>query len=79
MLGPYILMEFRQGESLSEKLLDFDDENQRMRKNITESTLGHIYRQVAGFYLELFANDFSAIASLEMECSESGHVWRAAS
>ncbi|KAK8213130.1 kinase-like domain-containing protein [Phyllosticta paracitricarpa] len=78
-LGPYILMEFVEGELLSELLLDFDDENQRMRKDIEESTLRHIYSQVAGFYLELFAHEFSAIGSLEMECLESGNAWRAAS
>ncbi|KAK8247831.1 hypothetical protein HDK77DRAFT_210593 [Phyllosticta capitalensis] len=77
-LGPYILMKYIEGNFLSNLLLDYKN-NDRIRKGIDNSQLRHVYRQIAGIHLDLFAHDFSAIGSLKMEDSETGHIWRAAS
>lgn len=74
-LGPYILMECINGTPLNELLLDFEDEHERLREDVEDSTLQHIYRQMAGIYIELFSHDFSAIGSLATEVHGSKLIW----
>ena len=48
-LGPYIIMEFVQGNSLNEVILDQTD---KIKSEISEATLRKIYRQIADILLQ---------------------------
>lgn len=78
-LGPYILMEYIDGTPLNELLLNFEDENERLRKDIKDTTLRHIYRQMAGVYLELFSHDFPAIGAIDMNIRGLERTWHVTS
>ncbi|KAF2279663.1 uncharacterized protein EI97DRAFT_482361 [Westerdykella ornata] len=55
-LGPFIIMDFVQGESLHRLWRQTDEAV--LRSDISEGDLRTVYRQVAGFYLELSKLEF---------------------
>lgn len=65
-LGPFIMMNFIDGVSLSDLLQDPKAErpSRVMREDIRESDIEVIYRQMANFHLQLFKLDFDRIGSL---------------
>lgn len=70
-LGPFIIMEFVDGERLYEALY----ENDEIKPGIGQPTLGFIYKQMAQIYLELFEYDFDQIGGLSMPSgSRSWHI-----
>ncbi|OBT84935.1 hypothetical protein VE02_06608 [Pseudogymnoascus sp. 03VT05] len=58
-LGPFIIMEFVEGERLDETLY----QNDEIKPEISQSTLKFIYNQMAQIYLELFEHDFDQIVT----------------
>ncbi|KFY02556.1 hypothetical protein O988_02086 [Pseudogymnoascus sp. VKM F-3808] len=68
-LGPFIIMEFVEGERLDEALY----QNGNIKPEIGQSTLDFIYKQMAQIYLELFEHDFDQIGGLSM--SLNGQSW----
>ncbi|KJZ71313.1 hypothetical protein HIM_09287 [Hirsutella minnesotensis 3608] len=64
-LGPYIVMEFVQGISLDDLILE-EDGAWALRKDCPIDTIKGIYRQIASIYLELFKHNFSQIGSLSV-------------
>lgn len=72
-LGPFIIMEFVEGERLDEALYH----NDKIKPEIGQCTLDFIYRQMAQIYLELFEHDFDQIGGLSM--SLDGRSWLAKS
>ncbi|RCI16584.1 hypothetical protein L249_3318 [Ophiocordyceps polyrhachis-furcata BCC 54312] len=62
-LGPYIIMEFIDGISLDDLILEPDDE-WALRKDCPVDTIKYVYRQIASIYLELFKHSFLKIGSL---------------
>lgn len=70
-LGPFIIMDFVEGERLDEALY----QNGNIKPEIGQSTLDFIYKQMAQIYLELFEHDFDQIGGLSMSLnSQSWHV-----
>ncbi|KAL4971451.1 hypothetical protein BDW66DRAFT_163693 [Aspergillus desertorum] len=64
-LGPFIIMDFIDGVSLSSILRDPNAEYPRlMTENVAVSDIEFIYRQMANLMLELFKLDFDCIGSL---------------
>jgi aminoglycoside phosphotransferase (APT) family kinase protein len=65
-LGPFIMMDFIDGVSLSDLLQDPNAERptRLMREDISDSDIEVIYRQLANFLLQLFKLDFDRIGSL---------------
>jgi hypothetical protein len=65
-LGPFIIMDFIDGVSLSDILKDPDAERptRLMREDISNDDIEAIYRQFANFLLQLFKLDFNNIGSL---------------
>lgn len=65
-LGPFIMMDFINGVSLSDLLQgrNADRPSRVMREDISESDIEVIYRQMANFLLQLFKLDFDRIGSL---------------
>ncbi|EEH09710.1 phosphotransferase enzyme family protein [Histoplasma capsulatum G186AR] len=65
-LGPFIIMDFIDGVSLSDILNDTDAERptRLMREDINDSDIEIIYRQLANYLLQLFKLDFDQIGSL---------------
>lgn len=65
-LGPFIVIDFVNGVSLSDLLQDPNAErpSRVMREDISESDIEFIYRQLANFLLQLFKLDFDQIGSL---------------
>lgn len=65
-LGPFIMMDFVDGVSLSELLRDPNAERptRLMREDISDSDIESIYRQLATFLLQIFELDFDQIGSL---------------
>ncbi|OJI82034.1 hypothetical protein ASPTUDRAFT_175578 [Aspergillus tubingensis CBS 134.48] len=65
-LGPFIIMDFIDGVSLSDLLQDHSAErpSRLMREDISDHNVEIIYRQMAGFLLQLFRLDFEQIGSL---------------
>lgn len=65
-LGPFIMMDFVDGVSLSDVLQDPNAEcpSRVTRADISNSDVEVIYRQMAGFLLQLFQLDFDHIGSL---------------
>lgn len=72
-LGPFIMMDFINGVSLSDILHDpnADRPSRVMREDISESDIEVIYRQMANFLLQLFKLDFDRIGSLPSPHSET--------
>jgi len=68
-LGPFIIMEFVEGERLDEALY----QDNKIRQEIGQSTLNFIYKQMAQIYLELYEHDFDQIGGLSM--SSNGRSW----
>lgn len=64
-LGPYIIMEFIEGISLDDLLLEADGE-WALRKDCPIDTIKGIYRQIASIYLQLYQHSFSKIGSLSV-------------
>lgn len=66
-LGPYIIMDYVEGTNLSEILkkptLD-KQEKHILNPDIDDTTLDIIYRQIAGFMLQLYEFDFTHIGSI---------------
>lgn len=65
-LGPFIIMDFIDGVSLSDLLKDPNAErpSRVVREDISDGELEFIYRQMANFLLQLFQIDFDRIGSL---------------
>jgi len=65
-LGPFIIMDFINGVSLSDLLEDPKAERltRLMREDISDDDIEIIYRQFANFLLQLFKLDFNRIGSL---------------
>jgi len=65
-LGPFIMMDFIDGVSLSDLLKDPNAERptRLMREDISDSDIEVIYRQLANYLLQLFKLDFGRIGSL---------------
>ncbi|QKX61138.1 uncharacterized protein TRUGW13939_08285 [Talaromyces rugulosus] len=65
-LGPFIIMDFIYGVSLSDLLKDPDAERptRLMKEDISDSEIKAIYRQLANFMLQLFKLDFGRVGSL---------------
>ena len=65
-LGPFIMMDFINGVSLSSLLQDPNAErpSRVMREDISDSDIEVIYRQLANFLLQIFKLDFDQIGSL---------------
>lgn len=65
-LGPFIMMDFFEGVSLSDILRDPTAElsTRVMKEDISDSDVETIYRQMANFLLQLFKLDFDEIGSL---------------
>lgn len=65
-LGPFIMMDFINGVSLSDLLQDPNVErpSRVVRDDISDRDIEVIYRQLATFMLQLFALDFDRIGSL---------------
>ncbi|KAL4746740.1 hypothetical protein BDW72DRAFT_210171 [Aspergillus terricola var. indicus] len=72
-LGPFILMDFVDGVSLSDILRDPNAErpSRVMREDISDSDIECIYRQLANFLLQLFRLDFDQIGSLPSPQTET--------
>ncbi|KAL2867736.1 aminoglycoside phosphotransferase family protein [Aspergillus lucknowensis] len=65
-LGPFIMMDFIDGVSLSDLLQDPNAErpSRVIRDDISHSDIERIYQQLANFLLQLFKLDFDQIGSL---------------
>ncbi len=65
-LGPFIMMNFIDGVSLSDLIKDpdVDPPTRLMREDVGDSDIEFIYRQFANFLLQLFKLDFDYIGSL---------------
>ncbi|KAF1955899.1 hypothetical protein CC80DRAFT_473873 [Byssothecium circinans] len=65
-LGPFIMMDFIDGVSLSDLLKDPNVENptRLMRADMDDAHIEFIYRQFANFLLQIFNLDFDRIGSL---------------
>lgn len=72
-LGPFIMMDFIEGVSLSDILRDpnADRPTRLMREDISDSDIEFVYRQMASFLLQLFELDFDRIGSLPWPGDES--------
>ncbi|KAJ5477831.1 hypothetical protein N7530_003340 [Penicillium desertorum] len=71
-LGPFIMMDFINGVSLSSLLQDPAEKPTRVIKaDISDSDIEVIYRQLANFLLQLFKLDFDRIGSLPSPQTES--------
>jgi hypothetical protein len=73
-LGPFIMMDFINGVSLSDLLRDSnaDPPTRLIREDISESDIEIIYRQLANFFLQLFELDFDQIGSLPSPSPSTG-------
>ncbi|KAL2830101.1 phosphotransferase enzyme family protein [Aspergillus pseudoustus] len=65
-IGPFIMMDFMDGVSLSQLLQNPNAErpSRVMREDISDRNIETIYRQLANFMLQLFKLDFDRIGSL---------------
>ncbi|RDW67225.1 phosphotransferase family protein [Aspergillus mulundensis] len=72
-LGPFIMMDFIDGVSLSDILRDPNAErpSRVVREDISNSDIEYIYRQLANFLLQLFMLDFDQIGSLPSPQTEA--------
>jgi hypothetical protein len=74
-LGPFIIMEFIEGEPLDMILRRSNgpEDAHTLSSDITDQELETIYRQVANILLELSVHDFSQIGSLSSDTDISIH------
>lgn len=72
-LGPFIMMDFIEGVSLSDILRHPNDDRptRLMREDISDTDVEYIYRQMANFLLQIFKQDFDEIGSLPWPGDES--------
>lgn len=72
-LGPFIIMDFVNGVSLSDLLQDPNAERpgRVVREDISDYDLEVIYRQMANFLLQLFKLNFDRIGSLPLPQTEA--------
>jgi hypothetical protein len=72
-LGPFIIMDFIDGVSLSDLLQDpnTDRPSRVMREDISDGDIEVIYRQLANFLLQLFKLNFDRIGSLPYPQAEA--------
>ncbi|KAF9886617.1 hypothetical protein FE257_011257 [Aspergillus nanangensis] len=61
-LGPFLIMDFIDGISLDKVFAD--NQSGILREDIRDDDLKRVYRQMAGFMLELFHIDFDILGSL---------------
>jgi len=52
-----------------------DETDWKLRKDVADSTIREIYRQIADIHLQLFAQSFPKIGGLSMEDCSSDPVW----
>ncbi|KAJ0165521.1 putative MFS-type transporter [Colletotrichum tanaceti] len=65
-LGPFMIMDYIQGGVSLDKLLNDPDSGTRLlRKDLSDEEMETIYRQFAGFLLQLFKLDFDHIGAPE--------------
>ncbi|KPA38624.1 hypothetical protein FLAG1_08537 [Fusarium langsethiae] len=73
-LGPFIIMDFIEGDDLSD-LLQQPEENTKdaiiLDPNIDEAKLDEIYEQIAGFMLELSRLGFSRIGAISQDATSN--------
>jgi hypothetical protein len=69
-LGPFIVMDYVHGESLG-GLWRESNKNRVLRADIAEHDLRKVFRQIAGFYLELSDLKFSSAGSLSIKDDDS--------
>ncbi|GLB05432.1 hypothetical protein AtubIFM57258_000717 [Aspergillus tubingensis] len=74
-LGPFIIMDFIDGVSLSDLLRDHNAErpSRIMREDISDHDVEIIYRQMAGIMLQLFKVNFDQIGSLPPPALTGAH------
>ncbi|KAK2741550.1 hypothetical protein FQN55_008305 [Onygenales sp. PD_40] len=74
-LGPFIMMDFIDGVSLSDLLQDPNAESPSrvMREDMSDNDIEVIYRQMANFMLQLFNLHFDHIGSLPWPKDEAQH------
>jgi aminoglycoside phosphotransferase (APT) family kinase protein len=72
-LGPFIIMDFINGVSLSDLFKDLNTERptRLIREDINDSDIEFVYRQMANFLLQLFRLDFDQIGSLPSPRAEA--------
>ncbi|KAF2756790.1 hypothetical protein EJ05DRAFT_539672 [Pseudovirgaria hyperparasitica] len=70
-LGPFIIMEYIPGGESLGHLWRESNEKRILRSDISERDLRTVYRQIAGFYLELSKLEFPNVGSLSMKDDES--------
>jgi hypothetical protein len=70
-LGPFIIMEVIQdGVSLNDLFKDLNGGTRLLREDLSDDEMETIYRQFAGFLLQLFKLDFNYIGNLDSPTSE---------
>ncbi|OAQ62567.1 protein kinase-like domain [Purpureocillium lilacinum] len=75
--GPFIIMDYVEGEKLStllKKPMESDEEDLILNPSIDESMLSTIYRQIAGYLLQLSRLSFDRIGAI----SKDGSNWSVA-
>lgn len=72
-LGPFIMMDFINGVSLSDLLRDpnAEEPTRLIKDDISDNDLEIIYRQLANYLLQLFQLDFNQIRSLPSQKAEA--------
>lgn len=63
-LGPYIIMEYIDGQPLDEIIRQQTEDGYTLRSDIDDQELEIIFRQIANIYLELSSHDFPHIGAL---------------
>lgn len=74
-LGPFIIMQFIQGTSLDDLLLE-DDAEWGLKKDCPIDTIKKIYKQIANIYLQLYQHSFPKIGSLSTTEGDGNAPWR---
>ncbi len=63
-LGPFIIEDFLEGESLAEYFMAEERKRGLLREDVGEAELEPVYRQLARFGIQLFQLNFDSISSL---------------
>ncbi|RMZ91883.1 hypothetical protein DV736_g867, partial [Chaetothyriales sp. CBS 134916] len=69
-LGPFIIMDYVEGEDLSDLLQKPNDDKEApltLNPDLDNKTLDIIYRQIAGFMLQIYQFDFPAIGAIAQD------------
>jgi hypothetical protein len=69
-LGPFIIMDFMNGVSLSDLLKDVNGGTRLLREDLIDEEIEAIYRQLANILLQLFRLNFDRIGSLNSPTPE---------